>query len=45
MKPLKLKFPPAGANEITRDEEIDMNRFNYAGGYALYAYNLTLDLA
>jgi hypothetical protein len=56
LKPLKLDFAAnryvaayaglfGGTNKINRDEGNDIDRSDYAGGYALYAYDLTPDLA
>lgn len=56
LKPLKLNFNEgryvaayaslfAGTNKINRDEGNDISRSEYASGYALFAYDLTPDLA
>ena len=56
LKPLKLDFAAGrfiaayaglfgGTNKINRDEGNDISRSDYANGYALYAYDLTPDLA
>ena len=56
VKPLKLDFATGryvaayaglfgGTNKINRDEGNDISRSDYANGYALYAYDLTPDLA
>jgi hypothetical protein len=56
LKPLKLDFAAGrfiaayaglfgGTNKINRDEGNDISRSDYSNGYALYAYDLTPDLA
>jgi hypothetical protein len=56
LKPLKLDYAAgryiaayaglfSGTNKINRDEGNDISRSDYANGYALYAYDLTPDLA
>ena len=56
LKPLKLDFDAGryiaayaglfgGTNKINRDEGNDVSRSDFANGYALYAYDLTPDLA
>lgn len=56
LKPLKLNFASGryvaayaslfgGTNKINRDEGNDISRSDYANGYALFAYDLTPDLA
>jgi hypothetical protein len=56
LKPLKLDFAAgrylaayaglfSGTNKINRDEGNDIRRSDYTNGYALYAYDLTPDLA
>jgi hypothetical protein len=56
VKPLKLDFTAnryvaayaglfGGTNNIHRDEGNDVDRSDYAGVYALYAYDLAPDLA
>jgi hypothetical protein len=55
LKPLKLDFATnryvaayadlfGGTNKINRDERNDIDRSDYAGGYALFAYDLTPNL-
>ena len=55
LKPLKLDYAAGryvaayaglfgGTNKINRDEGNDISRFDFANGYALYAYDLTPDL-
>jgi hypothetical protein len=56
LKPLKLDYTAgryiaayaglfSGTNKINRDEGNDISRSDFANGYALYAYDLTPDLA
>ena len=55
LKPLKLDYAAGryvaayaglfgGTNKINRDEGNDITRFDFANGYALYAYDLSPDL-